>query len=61
MTLSECRAAIGCGVVYTPRHGKREDGTIVRVSENWVHVRYGHQSTTKATAPEMLELPGVSR
>jgi hypothetical protein len=65
MTLDECREHIGDAVVYHPsdmRDGligyasRDEDGTIVRVSENWVHVRYGHQTTTKATAPEMLEL-----
>jgi hypothetical protein len=56
MTLDEAREHIGDGVVYDPSHGTPEDGTIIRVSEQWVHVRYGHQSITKATAAAQLTL-----
>jgi hypothetical protein len=56
MTLDEARENIGAGVVYNPVHGALEDGTIMRVSEDWVHVRYGYQTITKATAAEQLTL-----
>jgi hypothetical protein len=56
MTIDEAREHIGAGVVYNPGHGALEDGTIVRVSESWVHVRYGHQTITKATAAAQLTL-----
>ncbi len=61
MTIDEAREHIGAGVVYDPGHGAREDGTIVRVSEQWVHVRYGHQTITKATPAGQLTLLSVAR
>lgn len=55
MTLDEARENIGAGVVYDPGHGTREDGVIVRVSQQYVFVRYGH-SSIKATPAEKLTL-----
>lgn len=56
MKIDEARDNIGAGVVYDPGHGALEEGTIIRVSEEWVHVRYGHQTITKATAAWQLTL-----
>lgn len=53
MTIDEARVSIGRAVVYDPGYGgKRQDGTIVRVSERGVHVRYGHNDTSIALTPE---------
>ena len=52
MTLDQARENIGAAVVYDDGYGKREDGTIVRVSERGVHVRYGHNDTSIALTPE---------
>lgn len=55
MTLLEAAANIGAGVVYSPRHGHKEDGTIIRVSGPYVFVRYD-RGGPKATSPEHLAL-----
>jgi hypothetical protein len=56
VTLDECRANIGAGVVYTPRHGRREDGVLTSVGCSYAFVRYAGDATSKATPPEHLEL-----
>lgn len=57
MTLDEASEHIGEAVVYMPVHGNREDGTIVRVGQNVVFVRYGHlDSNIKGTYPQDLTL-----
>lgn len=56
MTLVEARDGVGRAVVYDDGHGKREDGTIVRVSGNYVFVRYSHNdSSIQATPADRLE------
>ena len=55
MTLLEAADNIGAGVVYAPKYGEKEDGTIIRVSGPYVMVRYNHGGP-KATSPEHLEL-----
>lgn len=52
MTLLEAAENIGRGVVYSPRHGVREDGRIAAVNDTYVHVDYRGQ--VKATRPEDL-------
>lgn len=53
MTLDEARENIDRVVVYDPGHGgKRMNGTIVRVGERGVFVRYGHNDTSIALTPE---------
>lgn len=43
-------------VVYRPRHGEPEEGTVTSVGGRFVFVCYGLPgSTSKATAPEDLE------
>lgn len=55
MTLDEARRHIGDVVVYYDGGlGSREDGTIVRVSQQFVFVRY--DSGIQATLPEQLTL-----
>ena len=44
-------ADVGRAVVYTPRHGEREDGVITGWSDLFVFVRYGVQTVAKATHP----------
>jgi hypothetical protein len=56
MTLDEARAHIGDGVVYTPAHGAREDGTIAAVGNVYVFVQYAGERWAKATRPEDLTL-----
>lgn len=59
ITLAQAAQNIDRGVVYTPRGGGApEDGTIVRVSGEYIMVRYAGQ--VKATDPEDLDffLPG---
>lgn len=55
MTLDEARALVGCGVVYTPGHGPREDGVITSVTDRFVFVRYAGDTTSKATAASDIE------
>lgn len=52
MTLDEARKHIGDAVIYDDGHGMRQDGTIVRVGERGVYVRYGHNDTSIALTPE---------
>jgi hypothetical protein len=52
ITLQEARDNIGRGVVYVPRHGKREDGRISSVNAYYVFVRYS--GGVAATSPEDL-------
>lgn len=54
MTLEEARNHIRAGVVYDPGHGQLEDGTIVRVNQQFVFIRYGNN--VRATSPEKLTL-----
>jgi hypothetical protein len=63
MTLAAAREHIGRAVVYDPGHGGAlADGTIVRVGEHYVHVRYGHNDTSiQSTPPERLTLLGGHR
>jgi hypothetical protein len=56
VTLDEARDHIGCGVVYVPASGKREDGVITSVNAMYVHVRYAGDAGSKATYPEDLTL-----
>lgn len=56
MTIDEARQHVGADVIYNDGYSIPEHGSIVRVSEQWVHVRYGHQLTTKATAAGQLTL-----
>lgn len=59
MTIDEARANIGRGVVYVPKHGRREDGVIMSVSgDRYVMVQYAGQAPAqaKATYPRDLEL-----
>jgi hypothetical protein len=51
--LAEAAENPGRGVVYSPAHGPREDGQIVRVSGDYVMVSYA--GTVKATRPNDLE------
>jgi hypothetical protein len=55
MTLEEARNHIRAGVVYDSGHGQLEDGTIVRVNQQFVFVRYANNAV-KATPPEKLTL-----
>jgi len=55
VTLDEARALVGCGVVYTPGHGPREDGVITSVGDRLVFVRYAGDAASKATSPGDLE------
>lgn len=52
--MDEARRNPGEPVVYTPRDGAREDGTIIRCSETYVFVDYG-RGQVKATNPGDLE------
>jgi hypothetical protein len=55
MTLDECKNHIGAGVVYEPwLGGPKEDGEIVSVKGEYVHVRY--KDGIKATYPQDLTL-----
>lgn len=57
MTLGEARAHVGDGAVYNPGPARRrEQGVITSVNGYWVFVRYGSDTTSKATDPAMLEL-----
>lgn len=53
MKLSE--AEVGRKVVYTPRHGAKEDGVITSKNDRFVSVRYGNDVHSKATNPEDIE------
>lgn len=54
ISLHVARQHLGRGVVHAPSHGPREDGTIERVTIDWVMVRYA-QGGVKATNPRDLE------
>lgn len=56
MTLDECRAHVGAGVVYEPADGRREDGVITSVNSMYAFVRFGTDAHSKATHPGQLEL-----
>lgn len=58
MTIDECRAHIGAGVVYDPGFpgARKEDGTIVDCGPVYAFVLYAGDRTAKATPPERLEL-----
>ena len=56
MTIDQCRAHIGDGVVYDPGHGEREDGVITSVSATHAFVRYSGDQHSKATDPADLTL-----
>lgn len=56
MTLDEAAALIGAGVTYDLGYGISEDGAIVSVNEQWVHVRYAGSPDAKATPAERLTL-----
>lgn len=55
MTIDECRAYIGSGVVYAA-FGCREDGVITSVGDLYAFVRYAGDSHSKATHPSQLAL-----
>jgi hypothetical protein len=59
MTLEEARARIGNKVVYRAPHARRseqgEEGVITSVSDHYVFVRYGTNTTSAATLPADLE------
>lgn len=59
MTLEEAQRRIGAPVVYTPGHGRREDGVIISVTDRYVFVRYSGSETPKATRPSDLGWPKV--
>jgi hypothetical protein len=60
MTLEEARGHIGDAVVYD-NGSTRWDGTIVRVGQQFVFVRYGHNDVSiAATPPDRLTLLGSS-
>ena len=56
MTLDEAREHVGAGVVYDPKYGPKEDGTIVAVSEFVVFVRYTGDVGPKGTYAKDLAL-----
>ncbi len=58
MTLDEFRSLVGRRVVYLPslHFGQLESGTITSVGSAFVFVRYGADTTSKATAAADLEL-----
>ena len=47
---------VGDIVRYCPRPGVFETGTVTRVGQVLVHVRYGRDTTSKATNPRDLVL-----
>lgn len=51
MTIEECRAHIGAGVVYGS-----EDGVITSVNDTYAFVRYSGDQHSKATHPALLVL-----
>lgn len=59
MTLDEARDRVGLLVVYRAPHLKRteqgEQGVITSVNDHFVFVRYGAQTGSQATPPELLE------
>lgn len=56
MTIDEAADHLGATVIYLPNPGTVEHGGIESVKGSYVHVRYGSDDKTKATAPEFLEL-----
>lgn len=52
ISLDQAEEHIGDAVVYDDGHGTRQDGTIVRVGERGVFVRYGHNDSSIALTPE---------
>lgn len=56
MTIDEAADHLGATVIYLPNPGTVEHGVIESVKGSYVHVRYGSDDKTKATAPEFLEL-----
>lgn len=56
MNLTQCRAAMGREVIYTPRHGEPERGVITGTGHAYVFVRYAPDEHSKATNPADLTL-----
>lgn len=58
MTLDEARQHTGDGVVYEPPGGPVEQGVITGISpgDRFVFVRYGADTISKATHPDVLTL-----
>lgn len=59
MTLEEARDHIGDGVVYhpyAPALDPVEQGVITSVNHRFAFVRYGSDTGSKATSPELLTL-----
>lgn len=57
MNLTEARENVGAAVVYRGHPGSpAEDGTIIRVTDAHVFVRYSGSETPKATRAHDLEL-----
>ncbi len=54
MTIDQCRAHIGHGVVYQPNG---DEGVITSVNDHWAFVRYG-EGTSQATDPALPVLAG---
>lgn len=60
ITLKEAEQNLGCRVVYTPYRGTTEEGVItgVSVAGDWVMVRFGSDTHSKATARGALDFIG---
>jgi len=57
MELIDAARNIGAEVIYRPHEDAEERGVISSVSEaGWVFVRYGTDTTAKATYPSQLRL-----
>ena len=60
MTLEKAKENIGRKVIYVPYEGcpnrLKESGTIARVNDSYVFVRYGADYGVKATSARDLEL-----
>jgi hypothetical protein len=60
VTIEEAEANVGSDVIYRPLDAKprtrEERGVIVRAGAEFVFVRYGRQTTPKATHPAALRL-----
>lgn len=56
MTIDQAADHLGASVIYRPNPATVEHGVIESTNASYVHVRYGTDTTAKATAPELLEL-----
>lgn len=55
MNLEQAAKNIGARVVYRPKEGEMETGVITGNNSNYVFVRYGADSHSKATNARTLE------